>query len=67
MSEQIDRGIAKAKFGIVVISRSFIGRKWPAHELRGLVNRDVEEDLKILPIWHGVSKSEVKEFSPSAL
>jgi hypothetical protein len=65
ISRQIDRGIAGAKFGIVVISRSFIGRPWPEHELRGLVNRDVEEDLKILPVWHGVSKHEVLEFSPS--
>ena len=65
VSQQIDKGIASAKFGIVVISRSFIDRPWPQHELRGLVNRDVEEDLKILPIWHGVTKREVTEFSPS--
>lgn len=65
VSRQIDKGIAGAMFGIVVISRFFIGRPWPEHELQGLVNRDVEEDLKILPIWHGVSKREVSEFSPS--
>jgi hypothetical protein len=65
ISRQIDKGIAEARFGIVVISRAFIQRRWPAHELRGLVSRDVEEDLKILPIWHGVSKDEVAAFSPS--
>lgn len=65
VSRQIDKGIAGARFGIVVVSRSFIGRRWPEHELRGLVNRDVEEDLKILPIWHGVTKREVSKFSPS--
>jgi len=65
VSRQIDKGIAGSTFGIVVLSRSFIGRPWPEHELRGLVNRDVEEDLKILPIWHGVSKRELSEFSPS--
>jgi hypothetical protein len=65
ISRQIDKGIAGARFGIVVISSSFIERPWPEHELRGLVNRDVEEDLKILPIWHGVSKREVSAFSPS--
>jgi TIR domain len=37
ISRQIDKGIAGARFGIVVISRSFIGRPWPEHELRGLV------------------------------
>lgn len=65
ISRQIDKGIAGAKFGAVVLSKSFIGRQWPEHELRGLVNRDIEEDLKILPIWHGVSKREVAAFSPS--
>ena len=65
VSRQIDTGIANAKYGIVVISRAFIGRPWPDHELRGLVNRDIEEDLKILPIWHGVNKQEVAAFSPS--
>ena len=65
VSRQIDHGIANARFGIVVISRDFIGRPWPEHELRGLVSRDVEEDLRILPIWHGVNKQEVATFSPS--
>ena len=65
VSEQIDKGIAAARFGIVVISRAFIGRPWPEHELRGLVSRDVEQDLRILPIWHGVSKRQVSEWSPS--
>jgi TIR domain len=64
ISRQIDKGIAEARFGIVVISRAFIQRRWPTHELRGLVSRDVEEDLKILPIWHGVSEDEVAAFSP---
>ena len=65
LSKGIDKGIAGSSFGVVVISKAFIGKAWPEHELRGLVNRDVEEDLKILPIWHGVSKEEVMKFSPS--
>ncbi len=65
ISSEIDKGIAGASFGIVVISPSFINRPWPKHELRGLVNRDIEEDLRILPIWHGVGKREVAQFSPS--
>lgn len=65
LSREIDRGIASARFGIVVISAAFIGKRWPEHELRGLVNRDVEEDFRILPIWHGVTKEDVRAFSPS--
>jgi hypothetical protein len=65
LSENIDLGISKSKFGIVVISKAFIGKAWTRHELRGLVNRSVEEDFKILPVWHGVTKEEVRKFSPS--
>jgi len=65
LSREIDRGIAGARFGIVVVSTAFIGKKWPDHELRGLVNRDVEEDFRILPVWHGVTKDAVRAFSPS--
>ena len=65
VSLQIDRGIANARFGIVVVSKNFLGRPWPEHELQGLVSRDIEEDLRILPIWHGVNKQQVLAFSPS--
>jgi len=65
VSRKIDQGIAGSRFGIVVVSQAFIGRPWPAHELAGLVNRSVEEDMKILPIWHGVTKPEVKRVSHS--
>ena len=54
LSKAIDRGISQSRFGVVVISKAFIGKAWRDHELRGLVNRDIEEDFKILPIWHGV-------------
>jgi hypothetical protein len=65
LSRGIDYGIGGSKFGVVVISRAFVTKNWPAHELRGLVNRDVEDEFRILPIWHGVTKSDVKSLSPS--
>ena len=65
ISEKIAYGIANARFGIVIISKAFVRRSWPRHELQGLIQRDVEEDLKILPIWHGVSKREVMKVNPS--
>lgn len=65
LSRSIDMGIARSKYGLVIISPHFISKRWTEHELRGLVFRDVEEGRVILPIWHGVSKEQVKEFSPS--
>lgn len=65
LSGSIDKGLSNSSFGLVVISQNFMIKPWPDYELRGLVNRDVEEGRVILPIWHGVTKEQVREFSPS--
>jgi TIR domain-containing protein len=64
LSRSIDKGIDGASHGLVVISPAFISKPWPEYELRGLVNREVEEDAKIIPIWHRVSRRDVLHFSP---
>jgi hypothetical protein len=65
LSPSIDRGLAESTFGIVVISPSFMAKKWPERELRGLVARELAEEQKvILPVWLGVTKQQVLEFSP---
>jgi len=48
ISQQIDRGIANSRFGIVVVSPAFISRNWTQHELRSLVSREVDQDIRIL-------------------
>jgi hypothetical protein len=66
LSRSIDEGLAGSRYGIVVISPSFIQKKWPERELRGLVQREVlEEEKLILPIWFGVTQQEVVGFSPT--
>lgn len=64
LSGSIDKGLAGSAFGIVVVSHHFIRKPWPEYELRGLVSREIDEDRVILPIWHGVTRKEVLEFSP---
>lgn len=65
IAQKIDSGIADSKFGIVVISPAFIARNWTKHELRSLVSREVDQDIRIIPVWHGVTKKQVSDFSPS--
>ena len=64
LSGSIDRGIAKSRNGIIVVSPAFLGKKWPEAELRALMTRRVEDNLQLLPIWHGVGRSEVVALSP---
>jgi hypothetical protein len=63
LSASIDKGLAGSKFGLVVISQSFLSKQWPQYELRGLVCRDVYEGRVLIPIWHGVTREQVMAFS----
>lgn len=65
LRRKIDAGLAKSRFGIAVLSRSFFGKGWTNYELDGLVTRAVSGDQVILPIWHDITKSALIEFSPS--
>jgi hypothetical protein len=57
---RIDEGLAQSRFGVVVLSPAFFGKKWPQRELAGLFARgDV-----ILPVWHETSAKEVAAVSP---
>lgn len=65
LRRSIDQGLAKSRFGIVVLSPAFFAKNWPQYELDGLVQKEMEGSKVILPIWHKVSKSEVIGYSPS--
>lgn len=64
LSRKIDQGLARSKFGIVVISPAFLKKNWPEYELRGLISREIDGEKVILPIWHNISRSEVMQYSP---
>lgn len=65
LRETIDRGLSSSRFGIVVLSPSFIQKRWPIRELNGLVARETAEGRKlILPVWHNVGRDDVLKFSP---
>jgi len=68
LARSIDKGLINSDKGIIIISKDFINKSHgtPGHELSGLISRKLEEktDL-ILPIWHGVNKKDVLNFSPT--
>lgn len=65
LRRKIDAGIARSRFGLVVLSPAFFAKGWPQYELDGLVTMSVSGKQVLLPIWHGVSKDEVMRRSPS--
>jgi hypothetical protein len=65
LRRSIDRGLAKSRFGIVVLSSAFFAKNWTQYELDGLVAKEMVGGKVILPIWHKISKDEVMSYSPS--
>ena len=65
LRRSIDKGLAKARFGIVVLSPDFFAKNWTQYELDGLVQKEMAGNKVILPIWHKLSKEEVMGYSPS--
>ena len=65
LRRSIDAGLARSKFGIVILSSSFFAKNWPQYELDGLVEKEMAGNKVILPLWHKVSKNEVMKYSPA--
>ena len=66
LSARIDEGLAKCTHGIIIISPSFLDKRWPQRELAGLVAREVAGGTKrILPIWHDIDHATLVDRSPT--
>jgi hypothetical protein len=61
---KIDEGLAKSRYGIVVLSPSFFKKPWPKRELDGLMQKETGNTKVILPIWHELSAEDVIKHSP---
>lgn len=65
LRQSIDHGLAKSRFGVVVLSESFFSKEWPQMELDGLFASETGRGGKvILPIWHNISPELIQKYSP---
>ena len=65
LRRKIDTGLARSRFGVVVLSEAFFSKEWPQYELDGLVTLEVGGAQALLPLWHKISKDDVVRYSPS--
>ena len=66
LHQKIDEGLANSSFGIVVLSPSFLAKRWPKIELDGLfTSEDVARRKLILPVWHQIDKPTLAKYSPT--
>jgi hypothetical protein len=66
LRRKIDEGLARCRYGIVIVSPNFLSKEWPQRELDGLVAREAASGSKaILPIWHKIDHSTLLRYSPT--
>jgi hypothetical protein len=61
---EVSEGLRSCDYGLVVLSESYMQKKWTRDEYTGLVNLETSEKRIILPIWHKVGREQVVNFSP---
>lgn len=62
----IDKGLSQSRFGVVVISDSFLNKEWPQYELDGLVEKEISgKEIVLLPVWHKITHQQILKYSPS--
>lgn len=66
LRRKIDDGLARCRFGVVILSPRFLAKEWPQRELDGLVARETTSGEKaILPVWHELDAATLVKYSPT--
>lgn len=61
---KIDEGLAKCRFGIVILSPHFFAKDYPQRELDGLASREQDGEKVLLPVWYDVDADDIRRASP---
>jgi hypothetical protein len=64
LHDSIEKGLTRSHYGVVILSRKFLSKKWPREELNGLFARNLEGHKVILPVWHNLSAARMRSALP---
>lgn len=66
LRESIEKGLKETKFCILILTSNFLASGgWPKNEYTAAFTKEMVEDRKvILPVWCGVSRDNVFQYSP---
>ncbi|MCA1705773.1 MAG: toll/interleukin-1 receptor domain-containing protein, partial [Actinobacteria bacterium] len=64
LTRRIDDGLARSRYGVVILSRGFFAKEWPRRELDALTTRELADGtVVLLPIWHEIDFADVAQYS----
>ena len=62
--QKIDEGLANCRSATVILSRPFFSKNWTQYEMDGIVGRQVQGEILLFPIQHGITIEEIRDYSP---
>jgi hypothetical protein len=62
--QSISRGLAESRFGIVILSPSFMQKSWTQNELGGIWARETGNQKLLLPVWHRIDAAQIAKRAP---
>jgi hypothetical protein len=65
LRRKLNEGLSCSTYGIVILSHAFFAKPWPQEELDALMGREGFDSKVVLPIRHGISHEEVREYHPT--
>ena len=63
--QKIDEGLANCRSATVILSRPFFSKNWTQYEMDGIVGRQMQGEIVLFPIQHGITIEEIRGYSPS--
>lgn len=62
--DSINVGLAASQFGLLLLSPTYIEKRWTTYELDVLHRQHIEHDKKLFPLWHGITKAQLDGWNP---
>lgn len=62
--DSINAGLVASQYGLLLLSPTYVSKKWTSYELDVLHRQHIEENKKLLPIWHGIDKAQLDSWNP---
>ena len=63
--QKIDEGLANCRSATIILSRPFLAKNWTQYEMDGIVGRQMQGEILLFPIQHGITIGEIRDYSPS--
>lgn len=59
IARMVHEGLAKSRFGIVILSKNYIAKNWPLREFYHLLARESDGSKVILPVLYNITPAEL--------